>query len=354
MFERSPEVWQKYIEVVSADEHLVRFYPDLVRTGAIEAQHLNKLIELVSAGLIPANSTNVLSYGGVTSELAPEVISDFCVKLSVLGDEAAWPALNIMFMYCFGNMDRLDTIRSSVKSLVLAVPLHKKHSAAYTDLHAWCALVEALLNTRDEELVVDVSRQLIASCRIGFNHNDLWSYIKPLLMKLVKQYGGLLWPVFGEAISNAKGMQLYWLQKLLDRENSVSSQLPSILSAFPSGKVISWCYNYPESGPGFVAACINIFEVRDSVQFPSELFVMLLENFGGDQRVASALNANMASRGWSGSLVPYLEADKLAITPLLKHKNGYVRKWVKEHIDSINYQIARESSMDAERDLGIF
>ena len=238
--------------------------------------------------------------------------------------------------------------------MVSAVPLHKKHSAAYTDLHSWSALVEALLKTRDEGLVIAISRQLIDSCRIGFNHNDLWSYIKPLLMKIVKQYGDLLWPVFGEAISRAKGMELYWLQKLLDRENSVSSQLPSVLSSFPSGEIISWCYEHPDSGPSFVAACINIFEIRDDAQSPSELFILLLENFGGDKRVASALNANMGSRGWSGSLVPYLEADKLALAPLLKHKNGNVKKWVKEHIASIDSQIARESNMDAERDLGIF
>lgn len=354
VYEKSPETWQKYIESASSDERLVSFYPELIRTGNIEAQHLNKLVELITTGLISANSANVLSYGSVTGELAPEVVSDFCLKLAALGDEAAWPALNVMFMYCFGNMERVETIRTSVKSLVSAVPLHKKHSAAYTDLHSWSALVEALLKTRDEGLVIAISRQLIDSCRIGFNHNDLWSYIKPLLMKIVKQYGDLLWPVFGEAISRAKGMELYWLQKLLDRENSVSSQLPSVLSSFPSGEIISWCYEHPDSGPSFVAACINIFEIRDDAQSPSELFILLLEKFGGDKRVASALNANMGSRGWSGSLVPYLEADKLALAPLLKHKNGNVKKWVKEHIASIDSQIAREFNMDAERDLGIF
>lgn len=354
LYEKSPKIWQEYIDIISSDERLAKFYPELVRSGDIEAQHLNKLIELISSGLIPANGANILSYGGVTSGLAPEVISDFCVRLSALGDEAAWTALNVMFMYCFGKMNLVDAVRTSVKLLVLAIPLHKKHSVAYADLHGWCELVEALFKERDEQLAVEISRRLIGSCRIGFNHNDLWSYIKPLLMEIVRQYGDLLWPIFGEAISSAKGMELYWLQKLLDRENSVSSQLPSIVSAFPSGKVISWCYENPESGPRFIAACINIFEVRDGLQFPSELFVTLLEGFGSDKRIANALNANMASRGWSGSLVPYLEADKLALTPLLQHKSGNVRKWIREYVASIDYQIARELSMEAERDLGIF
>lgn len=354
LYDKSQETWQKYIESVSSDERLVSFYPELICTGNIEIQHLNKLIDLISTGLISANSANVLSYGSVINKLTPEVVSDFCLKLSTLGDEAAWPALNIMFMYCFGDMGRIETIRNPVKSLIAAVPLHKRNSSAYTDLYSWSALVEALLKTHDEELAIAISRQLIASCQIGFNHNDLWTYIKPLLMKIVQQYGNVLWPIFGDAISRAKGTKLYWLQKLLDRENSVSSQAPSIISSFPSEGIISWCHEHPDSGPSFVAACINIFDIRDDLQSPSELFVLLLENFGGDKHVASALNSNMGSRGWSGSLVPYLEADKLALTPLLRHKNGDVKKWVKGHIASINSQIAHESSMDAERDLGIF
>jgi hypothetical protein len=354
MYEKSQNIWQDYIDLVSSSKQLVSFYPELVRTGNIEAQHLNKIIELISVGLISANSATFLSYGSVTNELAPAVISDFCLKLSGLSDDAAWPALNVMFMYCFGKMERVEVIRSPVKSLVLAVQLHKKQIGSYADLHSWCALIEALLKTYDEELAIAISNQLIASCQIGFNHNDLWSHIKPLLIKIVRQYGDLLWPFFGGAISRAKGMELYWLQKLLDRENSLSSQAPSVISSFPKEKIISWCKEHPDFGPRFIATCINIFEIRHDVRSPSELLILLLEDFGSDGRVASALNANMGSGGWSGSLVPYLEADKIALKPLFNHKNGNVKKWVKQRIESIDAQIVRESGMDAERDLGIF
>lgn len=354
LYEKSPIIWQNYLDLVSSSERLVRFYPELIRTGSIEAQHLDKMIELISIGLISSNSATVLSYGSVTDELAPEVVADFCLKLSRLSDAAAWPALNVMFMYCFGNMERVEIIRSSVRLLVLAVPLHKEQVGSYADLHSWSALAEALLKTYDEELAIAIASQIIASCRIGFNHNDLWGYIKPFLKKVVREYGDLLWSFFGESISIAKGMERYWFQKLLCRENSLSSQEPSVLSSFPKEKIISWCKEHPESGPSFVAICINIFEIRHDVRSPSELLILLLENFGGDTRVASALNANMGSGGWSGSLVPYLEADKIALEPLLTHKNGNVKKWVKQRIESIDAQVARESGMDAERDLGIF
>ena len=62
----------------------------------------------------------------------------------------------------------------------------------------------------------------------------------------------------------------------------------------------------------------------------------------------------MGTRGWSGSLVPYLESDKTALSPLLEHDNANVRRWVKEYISQIDRQIEYESSRDDEHGLGIY
>ncbi|MDH4555600.1 hypothetical protein E8F11_10490 [Pseudomonas sp. BN417] len=354
LYEKSPGIWQDYIDRVSRKPELIGYYPSFICTGLIQVQHLNKLLDLIGEGTIPASSATALSYGSVTDGLAPEVVADFCLKLSALGSNAAWPALDVMFMYCFSSADRMENIRSAVKVLVLAVPLHKDQKESSTDFHHWRSMIEKLLSEPDEDFLISISRQLISACQHGFNHGDLWHYIKPLLLKIAGEHGDLLWPHFGEAISKAKGLEVYWLRQLLSRENSFTNQMPSVFSSFPAEGVISWCEEHPDFAPSFVASCVNVMVVEDDTQFPSRLFISLLENFGDDKRVASALAANMNSRGWSGSLVPYLERDKAALTPLLKHKNGKVSRWAYGYIDYIDSQIARESSLDAERDLGIF
>ena len=91
--------------------------------------------------------------------------------------------------------------------------------------------------------------------------------------------------------------------------------------------------------------------MKDGVQTPSSLFVSLVEAFGNDDHVSSALAANIGTRtGW-GSLVPYLEVDKAALIPLLDHQNSNVRVWVKKYISYINKQIDNESKLDEENDL---
>lgn len=215
-------------------------------------------------------------------------------------------------------------------------------------------MAEKLLKERDEELAVALTNQLISASEYGLNYGDIWSYIRPLLLSLMSDYGDVIWPIFGEAIVRAEGMEKYWLQKLLEREMSFVRNVPSLFSAIPVESVMEWCFKQPEIGPVFVARCLNVIEIVDEMQQPSSLFIALLENFGNDQRVASELSANMGTRGWSGSLVPYLESDKSALSPLIEHENFNVRRWVKNHITYINRQIIEESKRDEEDRFGLF
>lgn len=257
-------------------------------------------------------------------------------------------------MYCFSKSGSIKLLSNPLKQLVSSVPLHRDSRGTTRDTYNWRDLAEKLLKEPDESFAIALTNQLIEACKYGLNHGDILHYTKPLLLDIMREYSNKLWPIFATAISQAKGMELYWLQQLLDRENSLSSQLPSVLSVIPVESVISWCNEQPEVGPSFVASCINIFETVDNNPQPSDLFIALLESFGNDERVQSCLWANMRTRGWSGSLVPYLEDDKAALSPLLKHKNDKVRTWVKAQIGYIDQEISHESVRDEERDLGLF
>jgi hypothetical protein len=281
-------------------------------------------------------------------------MAGFCLQLAELGEQASWSALNVIYMYCFSNKDSVNVLRDQLKYLVTAVPLHKGQENTATDTHHWHDMAEKLLKERDEEFAVALTNQLIAASKFGLNHGDIWSYTKPLMLSLMSDYGDIIWPIFGEAIVRAEGMDKYWLQQLLDRETSLVGNVPSVLSVIPVKSVMEWCLKHADIGPGFVARCLNVIETVDEQQQPSALFIALLENFGNDQRVASELSANMGTRGWSGSLVPDLESDKSALSPLIEHENSNVRRWVKDHIAYINRQIIEESKRDEEHGFGLY
>jgi pimeloyl-ACP methyl ester carboxylesterase len=352
IFQKSPELWQLNIDRLLQHERLVIHYPNCICTGKVQESHLNQLLTLIKDNKLSVNAANVLGYGRVTELLDSSEITKFCLQLSALGEEASWTALNVIYMYCFNQKDHAVNLRDTLVELVLAVPLHKGLRLHVTDMHHWHDLAERLLKTNDTQFAIALTMQMIKATERDLDHSNIWNYIKPLLLQLMGDYAHVLWPLFGDAILKANGRQRYWLQQLLDRENSLVSNLPSVLSAVPINQIIQWCSQHPEVGPIFVARCLNIFETAMETRKPSILFVSLLENFGADQRVGAELEANMATRGWSGSLVPYLLDDKKILEPLLAHKNSNVRRWVSDHISNIDDQIFNETQRDAERDLG--
>ena len=350
---KSPENWQFHVEKLLAANKLIYLYPDIVCTGRVQKKHLDILLALISTGKITTTSVRALSYGSVIEKIASEVIANFCLALAKIDSHACWIALEIIYMYCHSKKEISDALRRSLKKLVSTVPLFDESNVPDTDIYKWYDLAEKLLKERDQEFAIALANQLIDSSRDGLNHNDIWNYIKPLLLKLMRGYSKIIWPIFGDAIVHSEGMKRYWLQQILERENSILSKTPSVFSVIPVNQVISWCEKNPELGPSFVASTINILEVVDEEQRPTKLFVSLLEKFGDDKRVTSALNANMATRGWSGSLIPYLESDKVTLSPLVDHENVNVREWVKDHISRIDKQIDIEKSRDEEEFIGV-
>ncbi|MDD1611388.1 MAG: hypothetical protein LUO95_12600, partial [Methylococcaceae bacterium] len=154
----------------------------------------------------------------------------------------------------------------------------------------------------------------------------------------------------------ANAIKRYELSFLLGRDIGFgdNNSKDNIFSVLPLELVIDWCKQNKKIAPYFVAKSMNIFDQAGNQKQPSQLFIALLENFGDLESLGSELSANLNTRGWSGSLVPYLESDKSALTPLLAHYNQYVRNWVRDYIANLDKQIAYESKRDEEHDLGIY
>ncbi|MFH7587640.1 esterase/lipase family protein [Oceanimonas smirnovii] len=347
--ERSVELWNHNIERLTLDRDLVQYYPHCLRTGRIDSAHLTTLLDLICKEQLPLRSADLLSYGSVTRYISPSEIVDFCLALAKMSEQAKWTALNVLYMYSFGNKNAVNELREPFKKLVTEVSLHTMQQDSTMDVYHWKDITEKLLEGYDEELALSLTKQLITGCSYGYEHGNIWSNIKPILNLLMLKYGSIVWPKFADAIVNAEGLELYWLQQLLDRDSGLVDNAPSVLSVLPIKNIIDWCKEHNPDGPIFISRCLNIFDMDEDSRKPSELFIAIIENFGSNEYVTNELHANFGSRGWVGSLVPYLEADKEALTPLLKHEKPCISNWVNEFIKSINGMIETESQKDEEK-----
>lgn len=64
--EKSVELWERNIERLTLEQNLTQYYPRCILTGRIKNMHLQKMLELISKGILLQSSANFLSYGNVT------------------------------------------------------------------------------------------------------------------------------------------------------------------------------------------------------------------------------------------------------------------------------------------------
>ena len=346
----STGLWNRYIHKIGMSRSLQKYYPDFVRTGDISICHLETIIHLIAVRDVEVFRASSLAYGGITSKIPADSMSEFCVQLARISSEATWVALDILFMYARQDAEKLKACRTALCQLTLRVSLGKKNGSGRFGLTAWKDLVKRFLDSEDEMYAIGFSELVLTSIGEGFEHQDLLRYIKPLLAKMFEKHARHVWPLFSSAIANSTGMDRYWLHALFEKENHISGKQVSLFSRVNISDVIAWCFTNIEEFPRFVASCIDVYYGTNI----TPLALALLQNFGDNPKVGSALAANMATRSWSGSLVPYLEADKAALVPLLSSHDAKVRAWAALVIGHLDAEIASEQTRDDEQGFGIF
>lgn len=349
---RDEVVWNKYIEQFGHTPDIQKLYPFVIRTGKLKLSHLQIFVELIKSGVLSPYTATTLGNGGMISHLESNEVGAFCDDLSQINSDGSWAALDVLFMYCFSN-NKFEENKKDLKKLALKVPLNEKGRSKHSDIYHWKEIVEKFLDVTDIDFARSVCEQIVAAANEKLSFEDLHHSIKPVLIDMIKKFGDELWPYFGSAILKNKSHYSY-LTPLFDKEDNFSSDVRSPLMYFSIDVLINWAKEDLEFAPYFLARSISVFDKDDEGhKTPSAMFVRLLESFGNLEQLGGELRANIATRGWSGSLVPYLVKDRTALIPLLSHHNENVRKWTREYVENINRSISYEAIRDAETNAGI-
>jgi hypothetical protein len=275
--------------------------------------------------------------------------------MTEISDDAAWVALDILSMFCFGDDKKWNNCKDSFREIVVHLRLDKERKKqSQLEIHHWKDVVKKLLQSEDAYFAIEIVKQILKGCTDGHNFSELWHYVQPIIRIIFQQYAKDVWPLFSEAIKNSDPLEEYRIMHLLDTGNSFDKKEPSVLSDLPDDLLKDWCLQFPETAPEFVARTIEILLEEEDRYKISPKAQFLLDNFGNNERVLSALSSNLSSFGWSGSLVPYLQKEIDALKLLEDHENQNVRDWVRRRCNYLSEMIERESLRDEEHDWGIY
>lgn len=199
-------------------------------------------------------------------------------------------------------------------------------------------LSDLLEHHRNTEAAKRINEKYIQALNTGYYHGNLDGIFDILLRK----YPDETWNEFAEKFIS-KGYESFYLQV----HNDVGSG-----SGFGRGplfeddeRVIAFCKLHPDSAPQRFSSMIPVYAYPDKGSF-GELFMFMLDEYGGDKYVLSGLHSNLHTFGWTGSPIPLFEDNIECLKPLLNHKRESVRIWAQNCIDEYKDEIKRETSQE--------
>ncbi|HDX8379802.1 TPA: hypothetical protein RQM98_002071 [Aeromonas salmonicida] len=348
---KEPSKWKETIELIGSDENLIKYYPDAIRTGRFEISHLDVFIKLIAEEKLPSYSASILVYGRATEHLTEMEISRFCMSLSKIDATAIWVALDNINMYTHGRHDvDFTPLNPTLVHLVLNVSFKKENKTRHSDSYHWLNAVERLLKSEDAEFALKLCLHIIDQvCEHDVDYSDLWDYLSNAFYKAFELHSNYIWPKIADKFTDNNAIKQYRLIDLLGSGKSYKNRDKSIFDIIEPEMVIDWCKD--KVALRIVGRAIPMFISNGEERIVNPLIVKLISEFSDNKSFLNEISANFSSRSWSGSLVPYLEADKQILQTLTDHANIKVRNWAIGFIENIDIQIEYEEKCDAEEDM---
>jgi hypothetical protein len=344
--------WERTLRWLEHLGYFNEFYPELIRTGEITSYHLEKVIEFVHAGRTPLINLRTFCYGNPLGDLDPSVCISFVSQiLRVDEDIAPWLSLDILFMYCHGNLEKRRACLGTFRTIVFACPMDD--SGNIRDHHQWTTVAKWLVKEFDSQTIKLLTEKI---CEIVADSNidsRVLDEVKPVLEQALQINLGASWPPLRNAITASEGITYLRFLWLFEPKRVFSiDHRGGLITLIPTETLLQWCKDAPNVAPYFIARTLEIFVTQDDQLRLNDLVVTLLMKFGDEEnRLSSELDANMGTRSWTGSLIPLLQKDKAALEPLTTHPAKVVSAWAIDRIGMIDAEIAREKIDEDERDL---
>lgn len=313
-------------------------------------------VALVCEGLrrneLPVSSLYSWTFGGRLAKREPGEVAPLFDELFKDAEGANF-GYDLIGMYTHGRPERLEQLRPQIRLAAASAPIEQSNTM---NDHHFIELMTWVLNhgRGDEDagaVALTLARQFVAKAEDGSISTE--RRIRPLLSQLLREFPEVVWPMIGNAITSSP--KTAWrFQHALGKGFSFGGAGESVpLLELSPDMLISWCHAHPDVAPAFLATVVPLIGApseEGAGKVFSSLIRRVIDDFGERDDVQSALEANMFTFGWSGSITTYYELYQQPLGALADHSKAGVRRWARKMSDQIARQITHEQDVDEEHD----
>lgn len=320
-------------------------------SAELTARDIELMCESLRLGVMPDFALRSWVGGGRLAKLSADVVAPLFDKLFSSPAPFYGLGLDLFGMFVFQHRGRLEELRPQIR--VVASNLHyaQKHGGgSHKDQHHFVEVMKWILEKGSGDRDACAVALHLAQHLVEDPNEIGQEYIRPLLPQMLRTFAHITWPIIGQAIVADK--QKEWsLQLTLGDSYAFNNVKKPMIVHLPEDMLFAWCHAHPDVAPAFVAGIVSVLTHRDREAPPPELDPLtrrLLDEFGDNEDVLSALVSNMHSFGWSGSRTGYYQLYEQPLKSLGKHPIGAVRRWAKKMLVSMQRQFEEARDEDDE------
>lgn len=170
--------------------------------------------------------------------------------------------------------------------------------------------------------------------------------IKGCMGLLIGTYFDEVWHDLSEALvcEGERYMLYYKLKSILGSMTSYDNEVGILFQTDHNDALLDWCAKYPMVAPERLMLMVPLYGENGF----SDIVLKLVDLYGEQEGVLTALSCNMGSFSFVGSIVPLYEKQIKCIEGLSNNHSEKVRTWSVKMLTDLKKQIDIEKNRDAE------
>jgi hypothetical protein len=271
---------------------LSKSLPTICRGFKLNDIRVNQLTRCLHAGSIDVQQLHGISCGQFMSIVSPDVVSELCKELLTKGVEGAWVALDIAFMYVYGDSAKWPPLEPTLKAILSTEGmLGSARQNDQIDIHAYAKVAEKLME-HDAEFARILTKEVINTAAKTKLVANIDHCLHEVLEALMAKQLDVAWPLIAVDLADEKDITKWRLANLIrGRIGRVGDA--GLLGKIPNAYFVQWCKDLPDVAPRILAGFVNLIEAKGNKEWKiSELAKLLIDNYGANPAVLSALEAN--------------------------------------------------------------
>lgn len=345
-----PDTAEAFKRRAAQSRELAPALPQLCITSGLARSDIQLAIGSLQSGLLPPSRLSYWISGSALMELPASTVAPLFDAMLDHGPEAFATAVDLMAMHGLEKLKGFRTQVVKVAENAARWPPSTQTDAGRFEYEFEEILTWMLAKGRSDR---DASTAALALAKAMLSTQSLGAAlpIGPLVPTLLSSFPEVVWPLIGQAIVSDPRKARSAAMMLGDIFSSGAKTSPAILD-LPENTLFAWCHAHPDRAPAFVARVVPVLTTVDvDGSDPSLHPVMsrLLDEFGDCDDVLSAVDDNIHTFSWEGSLVTYYRQYEEPLRELCRHRRPKVSRWSRSMLRRLDTLLTEARNEDEER-----